>query len=147
MTNNVMTQIPDAGASVRRGTDCLARGDAQSAFKAFSQALLADPSHVPAYKGRAEARMMMSDFEHAIGDINRVIKSGADAEMYFLRGCARQELGDVGGAFGDLSTAVKIKPDFAEAYAVRAGVQRMIGNLAAADEDERRAAQLTPQAA
>lgn len=144
---NDEVKAQEAAECVRRGTECLSRGDVNTAFREFNQALNLNPSDLEAYKRRAETRLMLSDFEHAIGDIDRVIKQRPDPEMFYLRGCARQELGDVGGSFADLSTAIRLKPDFADAYAARAVVQRFLGNPEAAETDQRRADELTPKAA
>ena len=60
------------------------------------------------------------------------------AETYFNRGCIKHEQADYKGAIADFDEAIRLKPDFAIAYAVR-GVahQHMEQYLAAiADYDE-----------
>lgn len=81
-----------------------------------------------------------SDLEQAVGHCTRAIGSRAFkginlAPLYYNRGWAQDELGNRQAAVEDYSSAIKIQPDFLQAYVARGYAQMVEGALSEAIED------------
>jgi tetratricopeptide (TPR) repeat protein len=66
------------------------------------------------------------------------------ADDYFLQGKSKSEKGEYQAAFRDLSEAIKINPEYAEAYASRAQMRYNQGDFQGAIQDYDRAIDLNP---
>ena len=113
----------------------------------FGEALRLDPSLNIAYYARAEIYMARQDTEHAIAELDEMIRRKPDspAFVYYLRGVARYDsyMGasalidpeDLKRAIADFSEAIRQGPYYTEAYRARAMAEETNGEheLAAAD--------------
>ena len=63
-----------------------------------------------------------------LGYIEIISNLSDNAEAYFLRGYAKASLNDHGGAIGDYTNAIELKPDYLDAYLNRASSKKTLGN-------------------
>lgn len=80
----------------------------------------------------------------AVAAYDRAIYLSPDPEAYFGRGCARNILRNYLEAFQDLSRAVQLKPDYAQAYGERGSAYSYLGQYRRAIEDYDKAIDLKP---
>lgn len=101
---------------IGRGLDLERAGDHLSAIKEFTEAILASPDSLEAYKWRAELYMSMSSFELARDDLSRAIEiTPADARLHALRAKANLELGSCDESIKDYSRAIDLSAGAAPA--------------------------------
>ena len=77
-----------------------------------TQAIMANPSDVEAYKQRAVTLCQMQQYEEALKDLDTLIETlhTEDAEIYQLRGTLRMNRGDRTGALADMRKALDLNP-------------------------------------
>lgn len=81
-----------------------------------TQAIMADPSDVKAYKQRALTLCRMQQYDEALSDLNTLIDTlhTDDAEIYQLRGTLRMNQGNKQGALADMRKALDLNPQLLE---------------------------------
>ena len=126
-----------AQAYCERGIIYLTQERYSEAETEFTVAVAIGPDLIQGYVGRARARLALGDDGGGRADANRAVRMCAqaleenqrDADAYYLRGLARRVIGDEADASWDLTRAVEIRPDFAEARLERAHIYRRQGKL------------------
>ena len=96
----------------------------------FTVAVAIDPALIQAYVGRARARASLDNDSGMRTDVNRAAalcgkaleENQRDADAYYYRGVAWRIIGEEADAAWDLTRAVEIRPDFAEARLERAHI-------------------------
>ncbi|MBY0546602.1 MAG: tetratricopeptide repeat protein [Candidatus Obscuribacterales bacterium] len=132
---------------IGRGLDLERAGDHLSAIKEFTDAILASPDSLEAYKWRAELYMSMSSFELARDDLSRAIEiTPADARLHALRAKANLELGYCDESIKDYSQAIDLSAGGAPAslYEARGLVYSRHGNSEKAVADFSKAIAIEP---
>ncbi len=92
--------------------------------------------------------MIKEEYREAISLLNTLInRDEKEYEGYFLRGIAKYNMGDLIGADGDLSLAIKYNPVYTYAYTYRAITRSRLGNYDDALKDFAEAIDLRPDLA
>ncbi len=135
-----------ASKLIGKGLDLERAGDHLSAIKELTEAILASPDSLEAYKWRAELYMSMSSFEMARTDLSSAIKiTPADARLFALRAKANLEIGDCDDALKDYSSAIELSSDPpAPLYEARGLVHSRHGDSAKAVADFTKAIDIDP---
>jgi tetratricopeptide (TPR) repeat protein len=104
---------------VNRGVVLLRRGENEAALTQFDAVLEEDDEHAEAHLNRAAALVQLSRYGEAIAEITAALGLGVTEphKAYFNRGIAREQLGDLRGAYDDYRTALEIQPDWGPANA------------------------------
>ncbi|OKH40023.1 hypothetical protein NIES2119_03490 [[Phormidium ambiguum] IAM M-71] len=94
------------------------------------------------YNDRGTNRLMLNDSLGAIADFDRAIHlNQQDYRYYFNRACANEQQLNFVAAIQDLTSALQLNPNYAEAYASRGVVHYQLGNERQALLDIRKAAE------
>ncbi|MCU0238631.1 MAG: tetratricopeptide repeat protein [Pyrinomonadaceae bacterium] len=114
-----------------------ANGIAQRALADFSKAIEIDPNEYSYYNGRGKLFLPFGFYKEAIVDFDKSISIKPNEVALSHRGLAKFYLDDE-TAINDLNQAVKISPDFPEAFYIRGTIHRDNGKLTEAllDFDE-----------
>lgn len=104
---------------VNRGVTYLRRQNNQAALADFDAVLAIDDSHAEATLNRGAALLQLGQSGPAIAAITQALSLGVAEphKAYFNRGVARENLGDLRGAYEDYNTALEIQPDWGPANA------------------------------
>ncbi|HMT06712.1 MAG TPA: tetratricopeptide repeat protein [Pyrinomonadaceae bacterium] len=105
-----------------------ANGIAQRALADLSKAIDIAPSEIPYYNARGKLLLEFQFYKEAIADFDRSIAIKANGVAFAHRGLAKFFLEDP-TTMNDLNQAVKIAPDYADAYYIRGTVHRDSGKL------------------
>lgn len=88
------------------------KGDMESAFSHFNEAIRIRPHLAEAWYHRGVAKLMRSDLDGAIADYNEVIRLQPEyAEAWNNRGLAKLGKGDIVGAVADIDEAIRLQPN------------------------------------
>ncbi len=89
-----------------------------SAFADWERVLRTHGPEIKLYQNRAYAYLKANKFKEAIGDYKALNDMGIqmDPNMYFFRGFANYRLGNYDLAIDDNTNAIRMKPDYKEAY-------------------------------
>jgi tetratricopeptide (TPR) repeat protein/S1-C subfamily serine protease len=115
------------------------------ALAAINQAIQLQPNNPNLYN---EKRAVLSDlkkYREAEAAINKAIELSPRAAFYNNRGIVRDELGDKQGAIDDYNLAIKINPNFANAYYNRGIVRDELGDKQGAIDDYNLAIKINPK--
>ncbi len=120
-------------ASYLRGLAFERAGKLQQAKRDYQQILKTDPREtLPAFfRGNPPDRN--PQFQN--------LQEKSLVAAYHVRGLAHYRLNDLRGAIADFNQALKLNPDYAPAYRDRGAVYKELGNLSAANQDFKSAAQ------
>lgn len=77
---------------------------------AYAAAIADDPEEQTGYLNRANFNAGVWDWKRALPDFTRAIALGPSADVYLLRGAAREALGDDSGALQDAEAALLLDP-------------------------------------
>jgi len=109
----------------------------------LSRAIELDPSNAETFYTRAMAYRAKHQFEKAIPDLDKYIALNPGnnrylADGYLNRGIAYSNLNDQDRAVKDMTKAIELVPEYADAYGARAATYRKLkmDDLAAADEQK-----------
>jgi tetratricopeptide (TPR) repeat protein len=89
----------------------IAGGEADEALSLLQQAVDVDPSSGEAYGYLGAIYFNKKNYETAIAAYDRAIELEPQRQYYLNRGAARTELGDLEGAFADMSVARKLSEE------------------------------------
>ena len=110
-----------------------------SAHSHLSEAIYFKPSYAAAYMKRAKIAMeVRQDYSAASADLDATITNAEQktAQMYFLRSKCYQQLRNPSGAEADLTSAIGLNTNFAEAYYDRGMLRaRMLNKFPEAIKD------------
>jgi tetratricopeptide (TPR) repeat protein len=111
-----LTRRDLAGTYVNRGILALAGRQADTALGDFDTAIAMLPNLGGAYANRGAALIAKGEWAAGIAEIDRGLTLGGPEpeKSYFNRGLAREQLGDLKGAYFDYLQAEKLKPDWAD---------------------------------
>ena len=83
-----------------------------------------------------------------IAELTKLIETNPqDADAYYNRGNAKEQLEDYQGAIDDYSKAIEINPQYADAYNNRGAAKELVGDLKGACADYKKAVSLGDQEA
>jgi tetratricopeptide (TPR) repeat protein len=110
--------IADAWNS--RGAVRSSLGRHEQGLADFNRAIELNRDFPDAYLNRANTLLAMKRYGEAMTDYDAYISwEAGDARGYFCRGLARFSIGDAAGACEDYGKALRIEPNFREAYLFR----------------------------
>lgn len=145
----------DADSFAERGIVRVRIGEIRAAMPDFEQALKLNPKHVRAYWGRGQALQFQGEVRSAITNYNFSIQFDRKfAQVYFDRANAYVELGasypqDAADykqlAVADYTQAIKLKPNFVDAYKNRGQTYAILGKKVVAIADLQKAADIYSQ--
>jgi Mlc titration factor MtfA (ptsG expression regulator) len=153
---DVLAAVYRQDPALRRPFDAEDRALARAAREEYDRHLLAEctaairhrPDHAEAYRMRAELLCAQGDYDGAIADYRTLIdlSHGEDAEAFCARGIAQRKKGAYAEAIADLSRAIDLWPDYADAYRERGRARIRHGEDAAgrADLDHARKLERAP---
>lgn len=127
LREQAMTRPNRAATYVNRGVLRMRAGKYDAALSDYSEALSLQPELGAAYLNRGAAYIHQRDFQSALAPLNRAIELESDDlfAAYYNRAIARENTGDVAGAFEDFNTSLELKPgwELAERQLTRFSVE------------------------
>lgn len=128
LQQETMTRTNRAATYVNRGVIRMREGVYDGALEDYARATDIEPELGAAYLNEGAARIYQKDFEAALVPLNRAIElDTVDIfAAYYNRAIARENTGDVTGAYYDFQKALELKPgwDLAERQLRRFTVQQ-----------------------
>ena len=127
-----------------RASTFKADGKHEAAIKEYDKAIDLWCEHAAAFRLRADAKVMIRDFQGAAMDYDRAISLGCESTsaVLFRRGSAKEKIGDYKGAVDDLSEVIHQDPTHAPALSIRGEAQGKLRKFRAATDDLDRAIEL-----
>ena len=123
-----MTRANRAATYVNRGVIRMREGNYEDALSDYGRATDIQPELGAAYLNEGAAHIYRKNFDLALSPLNRAIElESADIfAAYYNRAIARENTGDVAGAYTDFQKALELKPgwDLAERQLNRFTVQQ-----------------------
>ncbi len=137
---------------VERGRARIADCDPTSALADFGRAERAKPSSLPFstefYIGRGDAHLRLEERHDALADYDaalaRNLKTGDEVHVRQMRGFIRTDQGEETLAIAEFSRVIELKPDFADAYWLRAVSYENLNDYRSALADYDQLARLRP---
>ncbi|MBS9389954.1 MAG: tetratricopeptide repeat protein [Dolichospermum sp. WA123] len=114
------------------------------ALAAINQAIQLQPNNPNLYNQKYVVLINLKRYKEAAAAINKAIELSPRAAFYLSRGNVRDDLGDKQGAIDDLNQAIKINPNFAQAYYNRGNVRDDLGDKQGAIDDYNQAIKINP---
>ena len=137
------------GIYIKRGTNRLKRKDYEGAIADFSEVLDYTFEYAELYNRRAFCYQKLQQYQLAINDLSRIIElttnPGKIHGVYYNRGSCYFSLKELASAIADFSQAIKIKPDFFQAYLFRGILYEELGDTKKAEENFNLGKQLKPK--
>ena len=122
-----MTRENRAATYVNRGVLRMRQGNYSDALEDYTKALDIQPDMGAAFLNKGAALIYRKDFDLALAALNRAIdlESPDLFAAHYNRAIARENTGDVPGAYDDFVTALELKPgwDLAERQLTRFSVE------------------------
>ena len=126
-----------------RGNAKTELGDQDEAIADYKMAIIIDPVCAVNYYNLANARHDLGEFARAIADYSKAIELAPENAHFFNnRGIALMSKGDLDLAIADFTLAIEANPLYAGAYANRATAHSQKGQEEAAEQDQKKAAEL-----
>lgn len=112
LREQAMTKTNRAATYVNRGVLRMREGLYEKALSDYSQAKELTPDLGPVYLNEGAAHIYLKDFESALAPLNRAIDlESADLfAAYYNRAIAKENTGDVPGAYHDFQKSLELKP-------------------------------------
>jgi tetratricopeptide (TPR) repeat protein len=137
---------------VERGRARIADCDLTSALADFDRAERAKPPSLPFstafYIGRGDAHLRLEERHDALADYDaalaRNLNMEEEAHVHHMRGYIHSDQGEESLALADFSRLIALKPDFADAYWLRAVSYENLKDYVSALADYDRMTQLRP---
>ncbi len=117
LTGEAMTLATRAGTFVNRGILYMRSGEIDRAVRDYDAALRIDNELGEAFLNKGAALIVSQDFEGGMRMLDTAIALGTNDlhAAHYNRGLARERLGDIEGAYGDVIRALELRPAFAPA--------------------------------
>lgn len=112
LREQAMTRDNRAATFVNRGVLRMREGQYDEALSDYAKAIDLRPELGAAYLNKGAAHIYQRDFDLALAALNRAIdlESPDLFAAYYNRAIARENTGDVPGAYDDFVTALELKP-------------------------------------
>lgn len=127
LREQAMTRTNRAATYVNRGVLRMREGKLDAALSDYAEALSLQPELGAAYLNRGAAYIYQRDFQSALAPLDRAIELESNDlfAAYYNRAIARENTGDVAGAFDDFNASLELKPgwDLAERQLTRFSVE------------------------
>lgn len=127
LREQAMTRKNRAATYVNRGVLRMREGQYDKALEDYSEATTLMPDLGAAYLNEGAAHIYLKDFDSAIAPLNRAIQlESADLfAAHYNRAIARENTGDVAGAYDDFQKSLELKPgwELAERQLTRFSVE------------------------
>jgi tetratricopeptide (TPR) repeat protein len=109
-----MTRPNRAATYVNRGVLRMRNGQYDAALTDYSEALKLDSSLGAAHLNAGAAHIYKKDFTSALPALNEAIRLGSKDifAAYYNRAIARENTGDLPGAFADFQKSLELKPEW-----------------------------------
>ena len=140
---DVIEKNPDAASAYNnRGNFRMEQKDLKGAGEDFDKAIALN--YFDAYTNRGILRNEFGDYQNALEDFNQAaaLPKTDHAKVLYNRGIVRLNMGDFSGAEDDFSGAIRINPQYADAWNSRGILRNKFGDYQNALEDFNRAAAL-----
>jgi Raf kinase inhibitor-like YbhB/YbcL family protein len=138
--------VEPAEAAYSAGTALNDAGDYEEAIEKFTEAILLDPQHAPAYSGRGSAYLHTGQSQKAIHDYDEAIRlapeNSNEADDYYNRAFIYQTIGDYQQAIEDFTQAIRLNPAQGYLYESRAINYDELGEEQKANADREFACQV-----
>lgn len=132
---------------IARGNGYLKDGNKQAAIDAYNRAVVLNPNNLDIYENRGAAYYLNGQYALAQADFERVLqKDPYRFSIYTAYASTLAAQGNFEEALIALDVSAKLRPNQAETYFARAGVQYMLGRYDLAVADYTRTLQLRPAA-
>jgi tetratricopeptide (TPR) repeat protein len=114
--NDGLDRRDTVATHVNRGILKLIRHDYAAAETDFDAALALNPAQAEAHLNKGISVYQRGDSAGAVALMNKAIslETSRPAVAYYARGVAREDVGDIRGAYADLSRARELAPRWAE---------------------------------
>lgn len=109
--------------------------DYDRAIANLTRAAEFSPKSFAFYKTRGYAYLEKGEYDRAIEDFNRVTKVSRIPRVFFSRGIAFHQKGDLGPAIADYTTAILARPEYPQALFRRGTAFQEQGQFEAARRD------------
>lgn len=112
LREQAMTKTNRAATYVNRGVLRMREGMYEESLADYSEAKRLSPDLGPVYLNEGAAHIYLKDFQSAIAPLDRAIDlESADLfAAYYNRAIARENTGDVDGAYYDFQKSLELKP-------------------------------------
>ena len=105
-----------------QGIDAFNAGDYSDAIELFNQVIAIDPDMPDAYSMRAFAYFALEDYDQAVSDCAKALRSDSTTLAHWVCGTLQKKLGDLDSALMSFTTAIELDPLDAANYFSRAVV-------------------------
>jgi tetratricopeptide (TPR) repeat protein len=139
LTQAIRLHPENTEAYVERAEARLVNEDYPGVIADATAALDRDSRLGLAYSLRGIAVRQSGNPRQSLADFTRAIELAPDQATYFQRAATYQILGEHALAIADLDQVIAMKPDGSQAYYARARSRRARGDVAGANQDQRRA--------
>jgi tetratricopeptide (TPR) repeat protein len=125
-TRDLLSLLAPAAGHLKRGWQLLQRGQFQAAIEPLDAALQVDPRCVLAYAARAWAQAFLKKFPQAERDLREVERLAPQTPIVWqCRGALHILKGEYDRAIADYTEAIRLDPNYAEAYYERGVIYNM----------------------
>jgi tetratricopeptide (TPR) repeat protein len=149
--------VPKVIGYLNQGIARMQMNDPAGAIAEFNKAIEIDPNYYLLYFDRGNAYLAQENWAAGIEDFTTVLKLNPSLRpksallrspdiktTYYLRGFARNKIGDYRGAEEDLTKAIELQPEFAPAYVERGNAYYHKGQYDQAIADYTKALGINP---
>lgn len=112
--------LDTASDLMSQGMNAFYAGNYSDAIELFNQVIAIDPDMPDAYSMRAYAYFKLEDYDQAVSDCTKALRSNSTTLAYWVCGTLQKKLGDLDSALMSFTTAIELDPVDATNYFSRA---------------------------